>query len=42
MKISASNIAWKKEYDEQMIEFLSQNGCEGLEIAPTRIFEEAP
>lgn len=42
MKISASNIAWTKEYDKEMIEFLFATGCEGMEIAPTRVFVEAP
>lgn len=42
MKISISNIAWSKEFDEEMYNFLnSQNLC-GLEIAPTRIFEQNP
>ncbi len=42
MKLAISNIAWAKEYDEEMYEFLNENGIEGLEIAPTRIFEENP
>ena len=42
MKLAISNIAWSKEYDEEMYEFLSKNGIEGLEIAPTRIFEKNP
>lgn len=42
MKIAASNIAWIKEYDTEMMRFLTEKGCAGLEIAPTRIFEEAP
>ena len=42
MKISISNIAWKKEQDEEMYEYISKNKLEGLEIAPTRIIEEQP
>lgn len=42
MRLSASNIAWTAENDEEMYEFLSENGYSGLEIAPTRIFPESP
>ena len=42
MKLSVSNIAWTKEQDEQMYEFLASEKIEGLEIAPTRIFPESP
>ncbi len=42
MKLSISNIAWDKENDENMYEYLTQNGFEAIEIAPTRIFSEAP
>ncbi len=42
MKLCASNIGWKKEYDEPMYTWLSDNGIDGLEIAPTRIFPESP
>lgn len=42
MKISASNIAWKKEDDEEMLAFLKKNGFAGMEIAPTRIFAKHP
>ena len=42
MKLSVSNIAWTKEYDEEMYLFLQKNGFEGVEIAPTRIWEKAP
>lgn len=42
MKLSVSNIAWTKEYDKEMYEFLASEKIEGLEIAPTRIFPEAP
>lgn len=42
MKLAVSNIAWTKEYDEQMYGFLKEEHIDGLEIAPTRIFPEAP
>lgn len=42
MKLSISNIAWDAEFDEQMYSFLEKNSFEGLEIAPTRIWSEAP
>jgi len=42
MKLSVSNIAWTKEYDEEMYAFLKAEKIEGLEIAPTRIFPETP
>ena len=42
MKLSVSNIAWTKEYDMEMYDFLAKEKMEGLEIAPTRIFQENP
>lgn len=42
MKLAISNIAWAKEYDEQMYEWLSEVGFAGIEIAPTRIWETQP
>lgn len=42
MKISASNIGWKKESDDQMYIWMMDNGISGLEIAPTRIFDTNP
>lgn len=42
MRLSVSNIAWIKEYDEEIYAFLQAEKIEGLEIAPTRIFPEAP
>ena len=42
MKLSVSNIAWSAEYDAEMYEFLRANNFAGLEIAPTRIFPDAP
>jgi len=41
MKLSISNIAWSAQDDQEMYGYLSQEGF-GLEIAPTRIFENDP
>lgn len=42
MKLSISNIAWTAEHDVAMYSFLADKGFSGLEIAPTRIFPDAP
>lgn len=42
MKLSISNIAWTVEHDTEMYQFLKKSGFQGLEIAPTRIFQETP
>lgn len=42
MKLSFSNIAWDASQDEEMYQFLMEQGFFGLEIAPTRIFPEQP
>jgi sugar phosphate isomerase/epimerase len=42
MKLAVSNIAWAANYDEEMYSYLREYGFYGLEIAPTRIFPEAP
>lgn len=42
MNLSISNIAWKQEDDEKVYELMKTCGFTGLEIAPTRIFPEAP
>lgn len=42
MKLSISNIAWDIENDCYMYEFISQHGYEGVEIAPTHIFDTNP
>lgn len=42
MKLSISNIAWGKEDDKEMYEYLSKSEFDAIEIAPTRIFEENP
>lgn len=42
MKLAISNIAWKSEQDEEMYTFLKAHHIDGLEIAPTRVFEKSP
>lgn len=42
MKLSISNIAWSEENDEEIYEYISKAGFDGLEIAPTRIIKENP
>ena len=42
MKLSISNIGWTVEQDSQVYELMKKYGFTGLEIAPTRIFPEAP
>ena len=42
MKLSVSNIAWSSENDASMYNALKDIGFNGLEIAPTRIFVDAP
>lgn len=42
MKLSISNIAWAAEHDTDMYSFLQESRFDGLEIAPTRIYPEAP
>lgn len=42
MYLSISNIAWSSRHDEEMYGFFSDNGFCGLEIAPTRIFQQNP
>ena len=42
MKLSASNIGWNMQQDEQAWQLLKDLGYTGLEIAPTRIFPERP
>ncbi|MCL1987582.1 MAG: sugar phosphate isomerase/epimerase [Firmicutes bacterium] len=42
MQLSISNIAWDSPYDEEMYQFISNNGFTGLEIAPTQLFGDAP
>lgn len=42
MKLSISNIGWDAADDEVVYEYLDSVGVDGVEIAPTRIFPEAP
>lgn len=42
MELSISNIAWTQENDTTVYNLMKKYGYTGLEIAPTRIFPEAP
>ena len=42
IKLSASNIAWPAEKDQQVYEYMQKIGFQGLEIAPTRVFQDKP
>ena len=42
MRLSVSNIGWGAEKDEKVYGLMKKYGYSGLEIAPTRIFSEAP
>lgn len=42
MNLSISNIAWDKTHDELMYKYMKEVNYTGLEIAPTRIIEQAP
>lgn len=42
MRLSISNIGWSSDYDEEMYVRLQNMNYQGLEIAPTRIFPDAP
>lgn len=42
MKLSISNIAWGKEADKEMYEYIMNAKFDAIEIAPTRIIEENP
>lgn len=41
-QLAISNIAWQKDDDETVYAAMQQAGFTGLELAPTRIFSEAP
>lgn len=41
-KLSISNIGWEEKNDIYIFEWMQKYGFSGLEIAPTRIFPEAP
>ena len=38
MRLAVSNIAWEKHDDPRMLAFLSSQGVEGVEVAPTKIW----
>lgn len=40
MKLSVSNIAWQHNEFEDHLKLLSELGCDGVEIAPSRIWKE--
>ena len=42
MKFSVSNIAWGDEYNDAVYAYLSKKHFNGIEIAPTRLFPDAP
>lgn len=42
MKLSVSNIGWTAQQDEEMYTWLQNQGFQGIEIAPTRLFSEQP
>lgn len=42
MKLSISHLAWSAEQDSSMYSCLRDMGFSGLEIAPTRLFPDAP
>lgn len=42
IRLSISNIAWAAEHDSEMYQFLKEAGYQGMEIAPTRVFPDAP
>lgn len=40
--LAISNIAWPKENDKEIYSYMKELGFAGLEIAPTRLFEQNP
>lgn len=42
MNLSISNISWENQDDQQMYVYIKEQGFEGIEIAPTRIFLQNP
>tara|TARA_B100001121_G_scaffold215525_1_gene189093 strand:- start:88 stop:897 length:810 start_codon:yes stop_codon:yes gene_type:complete len=40
MKISVSNITWGSENFNSFLEFIKQNGCDGVELAPSLIWND--
>ena len=41
-KLAASNIGWTAAQDETVWQWMKDLGYSGLEIAPTRLFPDAP
>lgn len=42
MKLSASNIGWNSDKDDEVLRYMTGHGFTGLEIAPTRLFPDNP
>ena len=42
MNLCISNIAWDKVYDDKMYKVCSDKGYDGIEIAPSRLFQNNP
>ena len=42
MKLAISNIAWDFADDADMLDYISDSGFSGIEIAPTRVIKENP
>ena len=40
MKISVSNIAWGKNNFNQFLSLIKENGCAGVELAPSLLWDE--
>ena len=40
MELSISNIAWPAEHTGEMLEMVKRLGCDAIEVAPSRIWEE--
>jgi sugar phosphate isomerase/epimerase len=40
MKISVSNIAWGKNNFNQFLSLIKENGCDGVELAPSLLWDE--
>ncbi len=40
MKISVSNITWGNDNFDYFLEFIKQNGCDGVELAPSLIWKD--
>lgn len=40
MNLAISNIAWDEEYDDEIYRIMNDSGIRGLEIAPTKIWDD--